>query len=118
MDRSEMKRRVCEAIDRHRDVIIALGRTIRDNPELGFKEHKTAATVAKMFAAYGIPCQEKLAITGVKGILTAGARGPRSGSSANLIPFSAPTPPSETRRRAPPIPVGTMRRSRPASGPG
>jgi hypothetical protein len=39
MDLSEMKRRACKAIDRLRDEIIALGRTIRDNPELGFKEH-------------------------------------------------------------------------------
>jgi len=84
MDRSEMKRRVCDTIDGHRDVIIALGRTIRDNPELGFKEQKTAATVAKMFAAHGIPCQEGLAITGVKGILTGGAAGPTVGILGEL----------------------------------
>ena len=84
MDRSEMKRRVCEAIDRHRDEIIGLGRAIRSTPELGFKEHKTAAAVAKTFAAHGIPYQEKLAITGVKGILTGAAAGPTIGILGEL----------------------------------
>ncbi len=79
MDRHEMKRRVCEAIDRHRDEIIGLGRTVRDNAELGFKEFKTAAAVAQAFAAHGIPYEEKLAITGVKGMLVGAAEGPTVG---------------------------------------
>ncbi len=76
MDQIEMKRRVCEAIDALRDEIIGLGRTVRDNPELGFKEYKTAATVARTFAAHGIPYKEKLALTGVKGILEGTTAGP------------------------------------------
>jgi amidohydrolase len=84
MDRSEMKRRVCEAIDQHREEIIGLGRTVRDNAELGFKEFKTAATVAKAFAAHGIPHEEKLAITGVKGMLVGAAEGPTVGILGEL----------------------------------
>ncbi len=84
MDTRELKRRVCEAIDRHRDEIIGLGRTIRDNPEVGFKEFKTAAAVAKTFAAHGIPYQDKLAITGVKGILTGAGAGPTVGILGEL----------------------------------
>jgi metal-dependent amidase/aminoacylase/carboxypeptidase family protein len=93
MDRSEMKRRVCEAIDRRRDEIIGLGRAIRDTPELGFKEHKTAATVARTFAAHGIPYQEKLAITGVKGILTGAAAGPTVGILGELDSLVCPDSP-------------------------
>lgn len=93
MDRSEMKRRVCEAIDRYRDDIIGLGRAIRDTPELGFKEHRTAATVARAFAAHGIPCQERLAITGVKGILTGAAAGPTVGILGELDSLACPESP-------------------------
>jgi metal-dependent amidase/aminoacylase/carboxypeptidase family protein len=93
MDRSEMKRRVCEAIDRHQEGIIGLGRTIRDTPELGFKEHKTAATVARTFAAHGIPYQEKLAITGVKGIVAGAAAGPTVGILGELDSLLCPDSP-------------------------
>ena len=37
MTRTELKRRVEEAIDRRADEIIGLSETIRRNPELGFK---------------------------------------------------------------------------------
>jgi amidohydrolase len=84
MDQIEMKRRVCEAIDALRDEIIGLGRTVRDNPELGFKEYKTAATVARTFAAHGIPYEAKLAITGVKGILEGTTAGPTIGILGEL----------------------------------
>ena len=93
MDRSEMKRRVCEVIDSHRDAIIGLGRAIRDTPELGFKEHKTAATVARTFAAHGIPYQERLAVTGVKGILTGAAAGPTVGILGELDSLVCPDSP-------------------------
>jgi amidohydrolase len=84
MNRSEMKRRVCETIDAHRQEILTLGRSIHGNPELGFKEHKTARSVAATFAAHGIPCQEKLAITGVKGMLTGRTAGPTVGILGEL----------------------------------
>jgi amidohydrolase len=93
MERGEMKRRVCEAIDRHRNEIIGLGRAIRDSPELGFKEHKSAATVARTFASHGIPCQEKLAITGVKGLLAGGAAGPTVGILGELDSLLCPDSP-------------------------
>jgi len=84
MNRSEMKRRVRETIDGRREEILGLARTIHANPELGFKEHKTAACVAGVFAAHGIPFRERLAITGVKGILAGGAAGPTVGILGEL----------------------------------
>ena len=35
--KDELKRAVCEAVDRHVDTIIDLGETILHNPETGFK---------------------------------------------------------------------------------
>jgi hypothetical protein len=47
-----LQRQVCEAIERRGEALIEMGETIRHQPELGFKELKTAALVAnsKRFA--------------------------------------------------------------------
>src|SRR5436190_329707 len=73
----ELKRSVCEAIDRHADDIIELGETILRNPETGFNEVKTAALVAEHMSALGLDPRTGLALTGVKGRLAGGAPGPR-----------------------------------------
>ncbi len=66
---AELKARVCQAIDAHREEIIALGEDIRLHPELGFKEFRTAGIVAREMAKLGIDHQTGLAVTGVKGLL-------------------------------------------------
>jgi amidohydrolase len=69
MDRDEMKRRACEAIDKRKADIIQMAQTIFQNPELGFKETKTAALVKDVFGQLKLPIREGLAITGVEGTL-------------------------------------------------
>ena len=71
--KDELKRAVCEAIDRHADAIIDFGETILRNPETGFNEVKTAALVSQRMSALGLAPRTALALTGVKGRL-AGAR--------------------------------------------
>ena len=51
MQVSEMKKIACEAIDAYADRLIALESSIYHEPELGYKEFKTAA---KIKAALGI----------------------------------------------------------------
>ncbi len=46
-----------------------IGRTIWHNPELGFKEEKTAKLVADVLKGLGMPCRTGIALTGVKGLL-------------------------------------------------
>ncbi len=75
-DKEELKGRLCEAIDRRRDEIVKIGEDIAKNPELGFKEVKTAKLVAGIFGQFGISHQEGLAITGVKGMLKCSKPGP------------------------------------------
>src|SRR5215472_10698315 len=75
--KDNLKRAVCEAIDRHADTIIDLGETILRNPETGFNEVKTAGLVAQRMNALGLAPQTGLALTGVKGRLTGHAPGPR-----------------------------------------
>ena len=65
--KDELKRAVCEAIDRHGNEIIELGETILHHPEAGFNEVKTAALVAERMRALGFEPQTGLAMTGVKG---------------------------------------------------
>ncbi len=72
----ELKKRVCEAIDRRRDQICRIGDRIMANPELGFKEFETAKLVSQTMNEFGVPCETELAITGVKGVLQGSTPGP------------------------------------------
>lgn len=80
----DLKQRVCEAIDRHRDRIIGLGNAIRDTPELGFREKRSAATVARCFEQFGMPYADGLALTGVKTVLEGHGGGPTIGLLGEL----------------------------------
>ena len=75
--KDQLKRAVCETIDRHADTIIDLGETILRHPETGFNEVKTAALVAERMRALGLAPRTGLALTGVKARLAGGAPGPR-----------------------------------------
>lgn len=65
MDIKELKRRACEAVDHNADKIINLGESIFAEPELGYKEFKTADKVKKVLDDLGITYQDGVAITGV-----------------------------------------------------
>jgi amidohydrolase len=75
MTKTELKRRVTDAVDRRADEIIALGETIRRHPELGFKEVKTAKLVEETFRKIGREPRTGLALTGVRAE-AAGQKGP------------------------------------------
>lgn len=72
MSVQELKARVLKAIDQRKDEIIALGEQIRVNPELGYKEHKTAALVEETYRKLGLTYRSGLAITGSKAELPGG----------------------------------------------
>ena len=66
MTRNELKQRIDAAIDRRAEEIIGLGEQIRKNPELGFKEVKTARLVEETFGRLGLSAKGGLAMTGVR----------------------------------------------------
>lgn len=66
MNKQVLKERVLAAIDARREEIIELGERIRQNPELGYKEHQTAALVQKVYEQLGLKYRDGLAITGSK----------------------------------------------------
>ena len=72
----ELKARVQAEIDRQGQQLIATTMKILNNPEPGFREVKTARTVAESFQSMGIPYEDGIGITGLKGMLRGGASGP------------------------------------------
>jgi amidohydrolase len=81
MDTAEIKKIAWEEIDRNREQIVQLGRSVFEEPEEGFREHKTAAKVEAAFRRCGIDVQSGLAITGVRGHL----RGAQAGPSVAIL---------------------------------
>ena len=75
MTREELKQRVHEAIERHAEAIVAVGEAIRRHPELGFKEHRTAARVEAELRRLGLAPRTGLALTGVRADVAGGAGG-------------------------------------------
>ena len=72
LTKEEVKQRVCDAIMAGQDRLRVLASAIMDEPELGYKEHKTSQKVQDMFTELGIPFTTGHAITGVKGRLHGG----------------------------------------------
>jgi amidohydrolase len=77
----DVKRAVCEAIDRQSEKIVNVGETIRKSPELGFKEFKTSRLVEETMREIGLQPKGGLAITGVRGE----ARGKTDGPTFALL---------------------------------
>jgi amidohydrolase len=69
----ELKATVVRAVDARADEIKSIARQIANQPELGFKEVRTARLVAERMRALGWRPQEGLALTGVKSVLNGGA---------------------------------------------
>ena len=66
MEIDEIKKAVRDAIFAHAGDIEDIGDQILRNPELGFKEEKTAQLVKQVFSSLSLSYTDQLAITGVK----------------------------------------------------
>jgi amidohydrolase len=65
-DKDDLKQQVCTAIEENRDEIIALGNSIQDEPELGFKEFQTTEKVVSALEELELTVEENIAITGAR----------------------------------------------------
>ena len=95
---TELKARVCAAVDARRDEIVRVGRAIWERPEVGFKEFETAALVARELRALGLAPAEGLAITGVRADLPLGAEGPTVAILGELDGLPVPDHPNADPR--------------------
>ena len=93
MEKEILKQKVCAAIDAHAEKIRAICDSINDEPELGFKEVKTAAKVAEFMRSLGLSPQTGLAINGVKGRAKSGKPGPTAAVLGELDAVGCPTNP-------------------------
>lgn len=73
---SNLKPVLVQKADALKDQVIAWRRDFHEHPELGNQEFRTAEIVAKHLRSLGIEVQEKVAYTGVVGILKGGKPGP------------------------------------------
>ncbi len=72
----ELKERACSEIDRRSEELVRIAKSILAHPEPGFREHKTSALVAQRFREMGVPYEDGIGITGLRGMLNGGAPGP------------------------------------------
>ncbi len=66
MDKETAKKKAMEAIDEKADRIIAFAQDIWENPELGFKEFRTADKVKEFFDELGLNYESEIARTGLR----------------------------------------------------
>lgn len=69
MNKKELKELVCREIDKNKEKIIGIGQKIFENPELGYKEFKTAKVVESVFDELNLKYENELAMTGVKSLV-------------------------------------------------
>ena len=72
----EMKASAQSAVDRRRDWLIRIAKTILRNPEAGFREFQTARLVSDKLTELGVEHKNGLALTGIKGHLRGRSPGP------------------------------------------
>ncbi|MBV9174591.1 MAG: amidohydrolase [Chloroflexi bacterium] len=73
---TDLKARVSNTIDAHAAELEQFARDVFAEPELGFKEHKTAERVQAWFDRMGLPHQDGIGVTGTKAVFDTGAPGP------------------------------------------
>ena len=93
MDKEALKAAVCSAIDAAKGDIEKLALRIEGEPELGFKETKTAKKVEEYMRSLGLSSQTGLALTGVKARVKGGRPGPTVAVLAELDAIGTPDSP-------------------------
>lgn len=76
MDKNQLKEKVCQTIDEAETALADYTQSVLKEPELGYKEFKTAKKTADLFRTLGLEVEEGLAITGVKATLYGSGDGP------------------------------------------
>src|SRR5512137_1222958 len=76
MNTEALKKKACEHINQRRDEMIAIAQRMLKQPELGYREVKTAALVKGELQKLSLPIREGLALTGIEGTLSGKEAGP------------------------------------------
>lgn len=92
-DKKAFKNKICDIIDGRTEDITAIGDAIRKNPELGYKEFRTADLSARIMKSAGLTVESGLAVTGVKGRLVGKHHGPTIALIGEMDALPAPDHP-------------------------
>ncbi len=76
MELHELKARVCEEIDRHREEVMDFGTDIWNHPEPGYREMRTAEKAAERLEKLDLKVKRGLAVTGFRADMETGKEGP------------------------------------------
>ncbi|MDR2181340.1 MAG: amidohydrolase [Treponema sp.] len=93
----DLKKTICARVDCAAQDIRQYAESVFNEPELGFKEVKTAAKTAAFFRTLGLNPREGLAITGVKAALEPKRDGPVIAVMGELDAIGCPEAPSANR---------------------
>lgn len=77
MNKDEIKKRLCSAVDASARDIAAYSDDIAAHPELGFAENRTSARLAEEFEKLGLTVRSNIALTGLRADIDGGGDGPR-----------------------------------------
>ena len=86
MNIEELKQKAIQTIDQRREVYLALGRKIYENPETGYREVKTTQTLADALEALGLETERDIAVTGCRARANAHKEGPKVVVMGELAP--------------------------------
>ena len=86
-----LKQKMISAVDSRREEIIAVAEKILHNPELGYREVKTAALVAAELQKLGLTPRCGLAVTGVRADIDSGRPGPKIAIMGELDALPVPS---------------------------
>ena len=84
MDIKQLKEKVLQAIDDHKEMIFKVGEKIYRDPELGYKEFKSTEVVANFLDELGLDVEKNIAVTGCKATIEGGTSGPNIAILAEL----------------------------------
>lgn len=74
---NELKEKAIKAIDERKEVYLALGKKIYENPETGYREVKTTETLAEALESLGFETQRGIAYTGCRAHANPDKNGPK-----------------------------------------
>jgi len=74
---NELKQKALEAIDERKEVYLALGKKIYENPETGYREVKTTETLASALEGLGFETERDIAYTGCRAHANPDKDGPK-----------------------------------------
>ncbi|MBU5438704.1 amidohydrolase [Tissierella sp. MSJ-40] len=77
MNVEKIKENIINVIDENKEKIIAIGRDIYDNPEIGYKEYETTEKVFKFLKELDLEVEKNIAVTGCRARITYDESSPR-----------------------------------------